>query len=82
MSPMTSEQSSITPVRIPRPETYNYEHFRAKHILEEVQRLVARAGVAPGAPAPDFELSRVGGGSLRLSGLRGTPVLLHFGSFT
>ena len=31
-----------------------------------------------GTIAPDFELPRDGGGSLRLSSLRGTPVVLYF----
>lgn len=37
----------------------------------------------PGDPAPDFELPRLDGkGSVRLSALRGKPVLLVFGSYT
>lgn len=36
------------------------------------------AGLAEGAKAPDFELPRTGGGSLRLSDLRGRPVVLYF----
>ena len=31
-----------------------------------------------GQPAPDFDLPRAGGGSLRLSELRGKPVVLYF----
>jgi len=33
---------------------------------------------AVGAPAPDFQLPRDGGGTLRLSDLRGRPVVLYF----
>lgn len=39
-------------------------------------------GVAPGAEAPDFELPQAGGGAVRLSELRGWPVVLRFGSPT
>lgn len=63
-------------------DAYNFEHFRAKHLLQDIQRSIVNQGVIPGEMAPDFELPRAGGGSLRLSGLRGRPVLLHFGSFT
>ncbi len=35
-----------------------------------------------GRPAPDVELHTASGGTLRLSSLRGRPVLLAFGSFT
>jgi hypothetical protein len=47
-------------------DEYNFEHFRAKHLLSD-----ARATI---------ELPRAGGGKLRLSELRGRPALLHFGS--
>jgi hypothetical protein len=63
-------------------EEYNYEHFRISHLLGDARRSVANAGVRPGDLAPDFVLPRAGGGMLRLSDLRGMPVLLHFGSFT
>jgi len=36
----------------------------------------------PGALAPDFELESTEGERVRLSELRGRPVLVHFGSFT
>ncbi|MBA2362795.1 MAG: redoxin domain-containing protein, partial [Chloroflexia bacterium] len=39
-------------------------------------------GIQPGEAAPDFELPQAGGGQLRLSDLRGKPVLLHFGSYS
>jgi hypothetical protein len=63
-------------------DEYNFEHFRAKHLLSDAKATITKQGIPSGAPAPDFELPRVGGGRLRLSELRGKPVLLHFGSFT
>lgn len=36
------------------------------------------AGPAVGAVAPEFELPKSGGGSLKLSDLGGTPVVLFF----
>ncbi len=63
-------------------EEYNFEHFRTKHLLSDAQATIEKRGIQPGEMAPDFELARVGGGTLRLSELRGKPVLLHFGSFT
>ncbi len=63
-------------------EEYNFEHFRAKHLLSDAQATIEKRGVQPCKMAPDFELPRVGGGTLRLGELRGKPVLLHFGSFT
>ena len=63
---------------------YNYTHFRTRHLLQDAQRTIAKRGILPGQAAPDFELPRAGGGGgpLRLSELRGRPVLLHFGSYT
>lgn len=64
------------------PAEYNYQHFRADHLVADLQRTVGKSGIMPGEMAPDFELPRADGGTLRLSDLRGKPVLLHFGSFT
>ena len=64
------------------PEEYNYEHFRTKHYLLDLQGTAKARGVQPGEEAPDWELPKADGGTLRLSGLRGAPVLLHLGSFT
>jgi hypothetical protein len=61
---------------------YNFPHFRTRHLLYDVRGTVEKRGIMPGTTAPDFELPRVGGGSIRLSDLRDQPVLLHFGSFT
>jgi hypothetical protein len=61
---------------------YNYEHFRTKHFVADFQGTLQGRGVQPGDEARDFELTVAGGGSLRLSSLRGRPTLLHFGSPT
>lgn len=63
-------------------EDYNYEHFRTKYLLRDGKRTLTDRGIMPGEVAPDFELPQAGGGALRLSDLRGRPVILHFGSFT
>lgn len=61
---------------------YNPEHFRTKHLLRDGKRTLANRGILPGELAPDFELPQAGGDSLRLSDLRGQPVVLHFGSYS
>ena len=61
---------------------YNFNHFRTAHLLQDARRTIAKEGIAPGAMAPNFELPRVDGESLRLSDLRGQPVILHFGSLS
>ena len=63
-------------------DEYNFEHFRTKHLLADMQATFAKQGIQPGELAPDFEIPRVGGGSVRLSNLRDKPVLLHLGSYT
>ena len=57
---------------------FNFEHFRMRHMVAEL----LRPGLPPGVDAPDFELPSSDGSSLRLSSLRGRPVLLHFVSYT
>ena len=61
---------------------YNYEHFRPKHLLADLWRSAWGEGLRPGAEAPDFELETTDGERVRLSDLRGQPVLLHIGSYT
>lgn len=63
-------------------EQYNFDHFGPQHILFDVKQILTAGGLEPGELAPDFELPRSGGGWQRLSALRDTPTLLHFGSFT
>ena len=63
-------------------DEYNYEHFRPKHLLADLLKTVRGEGIGPGEMAPDFELESTEGGKLRLSDLRGRPVVLRFGSFT
>ena len=66
-----------------KPESeYNFEHFTTGILIEDGKRTVKANGICPGEFAPDFELPRVGGGSLRLSDLRGRPTILHFGSYS
>ena len=64
------------------PQEYNYEHFRTRHLLYDARATLEKTGVQPGEPAPDFELRATNGATVRLSDLRGKPVLLHFGSPT
>ncbi|MDP9487061.1 MAG: redoxin domain-containing protein [Actinomycetota bacterium] len=61
---------------------YNYEHFRPKHLIADLWKTVRGEGIQPGEEAPDFELESTGGERVRLSSLRGRPVVLRFGSFT
>lgn len=61
---------------------YNFDHFRTIHLLRDGRRTIADHGILPGDTAPDFELPRADGGTLRLSDLRGQPVILHFGSYS
>lgn len=61
---------------------YNYAHFRTKHFIADLLLTLRGAGVAPGTKAPDFVLAATSGEPVRLSSLRGRPVLLHFGSLT
>jgi cytochrome oxidase Cu insertion factor (SCO1/SenC/PrrC family) len=61
---------------------YNYEHFQAKHFLTELRWTMRGEGAQPGHEAPDFELDASNGARVRLSALRGRPVLVHFGNET
>lgn len=80
-APEAAEIFARLPDRLPE-TAYNFGHFRFEHLKQDVERTLDRSGIPPGDLAPDFELPLVGGGTLRLSDLRGKPALLHFGSFT
>ena len=60
------------------PEDVNFRHFRMRHMAAEL----LRPGLPPGREAPGFELPSTAGATVRLSDLRGQPVLLHFVSYT
>jgi cytochrome oxidase Cu insertion factor (SCO1/SenC/PrrC family) len=80
---MSTELHHIDTIANPLPAMdYNFTRFRPQHLLADARRSLRRVGVRPGEPAPDFELPTADGRSVRLSQLRGKPVLLHFGSFT
>jgi hypothetical protein len=59
-------------------EDVNFEHFRMRHMVAEL----IRSGLAPGSEAPGFDLPATDGSRVRLRDLRGTPVLVHFVSYT
>jgi len=61
---------------------YNYEHFRAAHLVSEIRGAMAGRGIHPGQAAPDFSLTLTDGATLRLHEMRGKPVLLKFTSYT
>ena len=61
---------------------YNYQHFWIKHLLADLWRSARGRGLTPGVEAPDFELEATDGTTVRLSELRGQPLLLHFASET
>ncbi len=60
---------------------YNYEAFDFGMEPGEFEGWL-RGGPATGQQAPEFELPDLDGETLRLSALRGRPVVLEFGSYT
>lgn len=52
--------------------------FAGLHMSRQNRLNGIKAGQLMGAVAPDFELEAIGGGSLKLSNLRGKAVLLNF----
>ncbi|MDP9455336.1 MAG: hypothetical protein CYG60_11835 [Actinobacteria bacterium] len=81
--PELTSQGSPSPLGNRRQlDEYNYEHFRPKHLIADLLKTIRGEGIGPGEVAPDFELESTEGEKLRLSDLRGRPVVLRFGSFT
>jgi hypothetical protein len=58
---------------------YNFETWRATN---EERAYFQKDVVKAGDPAPDFALPTLEGGEVRLSSLRGKPVVIEFGSIT
>ena len=82
-TPELTSQGSPSPLGNRRQlDEYNYEHFRPKHLLADLLKTIRGEGIGPGEVVPDFELESTEGETLRLSDLRGSPVVLRFGSFT
>ena len=63
-------------------QDYNYQHFSRRYAMMDIRGTVAGRGIGPGCPAPDFELEDTAGNLVRLSSLRGKPVVLRFSSIT
>lgn len=89
MSTPKRETPDLTSAGAPSPlgnrsqlSEYNYEHFRPKHLIADLLKTIRGEGIGPGEVAPDFELESTEGERVRLSSLRGRPVVLRFGSFT
>lgn len=61
---------------------YNFERFDRQHVIEDLERTVRGAGVAPGTLAPDFTLPGTAGDPFTLSQHRDRPMLLRFASYT
>ena len=62
-------------------DIYNYESFDHGSDAAEIERWLSE-GPRIGDPAPDFDLMDLDGNRVRLSDLRGRPVVLEFGSYT
>ncbi len=88
-TPKRQQNPDLTSLGSPSPlgslqqlNEYNYEHFRPKHLLADLWKTLRGEGLQPGTEAPDFELESTEGDRVRLSEVRGRPVVLRFGSFT
>ncbi len=62
-------------------ETYNYPAYSWDLETDELARWLAD-GPRTGEMAPDFELTDLDGTTVRLSNLRGRPVVIEFGSYS
>mgnify|MGYP000958664277 CR=1 FL=1 len=64
------------------PDQYNYDRFTREIAVVDAKRTLYSKGIGPGCPAPDFELEDTDGNLVRLSDLRGKPVVLRFGNIS
>lgn len=64
--------------RLDPTDDFNFSHFRMRHMAAEL----LRTGLTIGSDAPDFDLPASDGTRIRLSDLRGQPVVLHLISYT
>jgi cytochrome oxidase Cu insertion factor (SCO1/SenC/PrrC family) len=74
-------QPTAQEVAGPAEPGYNYQHVSLGVFAADMKQTMT-GGPEQGAPAPDFELSTTAEEPVRLSALRGTPVVLIFGSVT
>ena len=77
---MITEQTQLA-ARGESADAYNYDSFDYGSEAAEFERWLTE-GPRIGDLAPDFELADLDGNSVRLSDLRGRPVVLEFGSYT
>jgi pimeloyl-ACP methyl ester carboxylesterase len=77
---MITEQTQVAPSG-EGADAYNYPSFDYGSEAAELERW-RRDGPAIDQPAPEFELADLDGNLVRLSDLRGRPVVLEFGSYT
>src|SRR5579859_8111886 len=77
---MTMEQTQVAPSG-EGADTYNYLSFDYRLEAAELERW-RLDGPAAGQLAPEFELADLDGNLVRLSDLRGRPIVLEFGSYT
>ena len=74
----------LDPERLKRLNISPEDYIKVKELADEREKRVPQIG----DPAPDFELERLTDDGkrtdqrVRLSSLRGKPVLLYFGSYT
>jgi len=71
----------IAPSESDPSDDYNYSSFSSRYEEPELGRWL-EFGPHAGELAPDFRLEDIAGTAVRLSDLRGRPVVLEFGSYT